>query len=144
MQRAALAAGLGDRVRFMGRIAPSELHEYACGAEVGVVIYEHTTLNNYLAAPNKLYSYLMAGIAVAASDFPGLSAVVNGEGVGATFDPASERDIAETLCTLLSDRPRLDAMRRHARQLAETRYNWDAEKQKLLSVYERLGSRVSE
>jgi glycosyltransferase involved in cell wall biosynthesis len=91
MRKAADEAGVADRVRLMGRVAPGDLHEYACGADVGIVIYEHTSLNNYLAAPNKLFAYTMAGLAVAASDFPGLSSAVIGEGIGAVFDPGDRQ-----------------------------------------------------
>jgi glycosyltransferase involved in cell wall biosynthesis len=141
MRDAAAAAGVADRVRFMGRVAPGDLHEYACGADIGVVIYEHTTLNNYLAAPNKLFAYLMAGLAVASSDFPGLAQVVSGEGVGAVFDPADEDSIARAMTGLFADRSALASMRARARAAAERTYNWDIEKPKLLGLYERLAAR---
>jgi glycosyltransferase involved in cell wall biosynthesis len=140
MRKAAHEAGVKDRVRFMGRVAPDQLHEYACGADAGIVIYEHTTLNNYLSAPNKLFSYLMAGLPVAASDFPGLRAIVEGEAVGVTFDPASETSIAKALLRLLGDEHVSGAMGRRARALAESRYNWNVEQRVLLGVYERLAA----
>ena len=138
MRARARALGVEDRVRFMGRKAPAELHTYACGADLGVVIYEHTTLNNYLAGPNKLYAYLMAGLPVAASGFPGLAEVVSDECVGVTFDPASAESIAGALSGLAGDAEERRTMGVRARQLAEQRYNWDAEKRVLLGVYERL------
>lgn len=131
----AIALGIGDRVRFMGRIAPAELHEYACSADAGVVIYEHTTLNNYLASPNKLYAYLMAGLPILASDFPGLREIVIGEGVGRVFDPSSPPEIAEELSALASEPDSRREMSKAARSLAETRLNWDQEKCKLLDLY---------
>lgn len=141
MRARARALGIEDRVRFMGKKAPWELHAYACGADLGVVIYEHTTLNNYLAGPNKLYAYLMAGLPVAASGFPGLDEVVSGERVGVTFDPASAESIAAALGELAHDAGTRHAMGRRARRLAESRYNWDAEKQVLLELYDRLAAR---
>lgn len=141
MRAAAVDVGLADRVRFMGRIAPEDLHEYATGADLGVVIYEHTTLNNYLAAPNKLFAYLMAGLPVAASDFPGLASIVEGEAVGATFDPADAASIAAAVNGLLADVPLRREMAVRARRLAETRFNWDVEKTALLAVYEGIAAR---
>ena len=125
----------------MGRMPSDELHEYACGADIGVVIYEHTTLNNYLAGPNKLYSYLMAGLPIAASDFPGIREVVAGGEVGALFDPANEASISTALRGLLGDLEARAAMGTRARYLAETKYNWDLEKRKLLDVYDQLAAR---
>lgn len=140
MRSRARDLGVEDRVRFMGMKAVADLHEYACGADAGVVIYERTTLNNYLAAPNKLYAYLMAGLPVASSAFPGLAEVVEGEDVGVTFDPADVASIAAALTRLATDPEERAAMGARARRLAETKYNWDLEKQRLLEVYERLGA----
>jgi glycosyltransferase involved in cell wall biosynthesis len=124
-------------------VPPQELHEYACSADVGVVIYENTSLNNYHAAPNKLYAYLMAGLPMVASDFPGLHEIVVGEGVGAVFDPTSEESIAAAISGLLADAGTLREMGERARELAETRYNWDVESERLLEAYASLGGRVT-
>jgi glycosyltransferase involved in cell wall biosynthesis len=141
MRSRARELSVEDRVRFMGRRAPVELHDYASGADAGVVIYERTTLNNYLAGPNKLYAYMMAGLPVASSDFPGLAEVVDGERVGVTFDPADASSIAAALSVLASDPDARSGMGARARHLAETRYNWDIEKLELLRLYEELATR---
>lgn len=140
MRSAAGRLGLGDRVRFLGKAKPADLHEYACGADVGVVIYEHTSLNNYLASPNKLFAYMMAGIPVASSDFPGLQSIVGEEGFGELFDPADAWSIAGAINRLVADGARRQTLGSQARGLAETRYNWDTEKLKLLELYERLAA----
>jgi glycosyltransferase involved in cell wall biosynthesis len=138
MRQRVEALGVGDRIHLTGHQPLSTLHEYACDADVGVVIYEPTTLNNRLAAPNKLFAYLMAGLPVAGSDFPGLAAIVAGEGVGAVFDPTSPVSVASAISGLLGDPERLAGMRARARVLAESRYNWGIEKEKFLAVYRRL------
>ncbi len=140
MREKMVARGLEDRVRFMGWVAPADSHEYACGADIGVVIYEATTLNNRLAGPNKLFVYLMAGLPVAARDFPGPRDVVIGESVGDVFADATGPSIAATLNRMLADRGALAAMGARAREVAESTYNWDAEKVALVELYARLGS----
>ena len=143
--RAAIeAAGLLERVRLTGWVPPTELHEYACGADVGVVIYENTSLNNYHAAPNKLYSYAMAGLPMVASDFPGLREIVVSDGIGDVFDPTSEASIAKAIAGLLGDSSARERMSAAARNLAETRYNWTAESERLLEGYRVLGERLAE
>ncbi|MBE0418392.1 MAG: glycosyltransferase family 4 protein, partial [Coriobacteriia bacterium] len=138
IRREIASRGLAEQVMLTGWVHPSELHEYACSADVGVVIYENTSLNNYNASPNKLYGYLMAGLPMVASDFPGLREVVVGESVGTVFDPTDEESIAAAIRRLLEDPEALARMSATARSLAETRYNWDVESKKLLSVYESL------
>lgn len=140
MREVAAAHGVAERVRFMGHIPQAELHDYACSADVGVVIYEATTLNNRMAAPNKLWAYRMAGLPVVASDFPGLRAAVEGDGVGLLFDPSSETSMASALNDILSDAHRRDTMAQEARRLAEQRDNWDREKAILLGLYDSLDS----
>jgi glycosyltransferase involved in cell wall biosynthesis len=75
---------------------------------------------------------------VAASDFPGLSEVVEGDEVGVTFSPDVTESIATALQRITDDRAGMREMARRARHLAETKYNWDIEKQTLLELYERL------
>jgi glycosyltransferase involved in cell wall biosynthesis len=105
-----------------------------------VVIYENTSLNNYHAAPNKLYSYLMAGLPIVSSDFPGLREVVVSGGVGEVFEPSSAESIASAI-RLLADEPEMrQEMKTRARALAEERYNWAVDASHLLEAYERLGT----
>lgn len=141
MREAAKASRLGSRVRLMGRVPATELHDYACGADVGVVIYAATTLNNRMAAPNKLWSYRMAGLPVAASDFPGLRSAVEEDGVGLLFDPGDPASVAHAIRLLIQDPSRRLQMSMRSRALAETRDNWDVEKLKLLALYDRLAAR---
>jgi len=138
MKESAAALNVEERVRFMGKIPPAELHEYACGADIGVLIYEHTTLNNYLASPNKLYAYLMAGLPIVGSAFPGIMEILEGHEVGMTFDPGRSESIAAALRRLALSAGTRETMGARARELAETRHNWDLEKDALLDVYERL------
>ncbi|MBE0417155.1 MAG: glycosyltransferase [Coriobacteriia bacterium] len=139
MRDRARVLGASHRVHLMGHRPPETLQEYACGADVGVVIYESTSLNNLYAAPNKLYGYLMAGLPIASSEFPGLREVVAGERVGALFDPGDPSSIASAIRSLIDHPEERREMARRARELAETRYNWDIESRKLLVLYERLG-----
>lgn len=138
MRAAALSAGVGERVRFMGWADPEDALEYASGADIGVVTYEAGTLNNRLSGPNKLFLYLMAGLPVAARDFPGPREVVVGDQVGDVFSEATAEQIAETLNRMLRDRDSLARMAERARSVAESKYNWEREQRVLLAVYERL------
>jgi glycosyltransferase involved in cell wall biosynthesis len=133
--------GLEDRVAFMGMKSSYQLHEYACGADIGLVIYESTTLNNYLAAPNKLFAYLMAGLPVAGSNFPGLAQIIGAESVGVTFDPGDASSIQSAFAELSRSATRRSEMGARSRQLAESRFNWESESGRLLEVYERLARR---
>jgi glycosyltransferase involved in cell wall biosynthesis len=111
---------------------------FAAGADVGLAPYLPVGLNNLLAAPNKLFEYLHAGLAVAGSDLVDIRRVVDEHRVGALFDAGDPASIATAVRSLVASPDELGAMRRRARQ-ASSRYTWDAQVGVLLDVYSRLG-----
>ena len=131
---------LEARVTFLPPVAHDEVVPLVAGADIGMAPYLPVGLNNVLAAPNKLFEYLHAGIAVAGSDLPDIRRVVTEHRVGALFDAADERSIAEAVRSLVKDPGELEAMKRRARE-ASALYNWEAQETVLLGVYSRLGAR---
>jgi glycosyltransferase involved in cell wall biosynthesis len=134
------ALGVADRVFVLPAVPPGELPRMCQGADVGLITLKNVCLNNYYAAPGKLYDYLMAGLPVLVSDFPGLRTIAE-RGAGVAVDPENPAQIARALNRILAD----DALRRmmgqRARELAETEYNWDRASRVLLEVYGRLLAR---
>lgn len=135
----ALRAAAGDRVEFLPPVAPDEVIPLIAGADAGVVSYLPVGRNNELAAPNKLFEYLHAGLAVVASDLPDIRQVVEAHDVGVLFDPADEGSIVRALREVASSEARRQAMRERARAAAPL-YTWEAQERVLLEAYERLAS----
>jgi len=140
--------GLEKQVHFMGRIPADQLHEYACDAAIGVVSCSDANLNNRLAAPNKLYGYMMAALPIIGSDVPAIRPLVEGERIGRCFKPGDLSSLREALSEMIGMAQEAQAdpttntpyakMSARARQLAEQRYNWEAEKHILLDLYEEV------
>ena len=131
------------RVYFTEPVAPDRVVYYSVSASVGVVIYLRTSLNNYYATPNKLYEYISAGLPVVSSNFPALSEIVEGYGLGGTFDPEEPKSIAAAINQVLADEQRYDTMRKNALEAA-TIFNWETESRKLLEIYGRLSHRFDD
>ena len=131
--------GLAGRVTFLPPVAHDAVVPLVAGADIGMAPYLPVGLNNVLAAPNKLFEYLHAGIAVAGSDLPDIRRVITEHRVGALFDAADERSIAEAVRSILADPGELEAMKRRARE-ASSMYTWEAQERVLLDVYARLGA----
>jgi len=130
--------GLEDRVSFAPPVPMPELVKTAAEADIGVIPYIPFCLNNRFCLPNKIFEYLMAGLAVVGSDLPELRKVILGHSVGGVFNPEDPQDIARALNDLLEDEERLARMKRNALHAVRAVYNWQAESVKLLKAYESL------
>ncbi len=126
--------GLTDRVKFFGPIPNDELLGWTAAADIGMCNIVNSSLSYYTSLPNKLFEYIIAGIAVIGSDSPEIGRIVQEEGVGEVADPIAPESLAEAARLILSD---LDRYRAATKPAAE-KYNWGIEEQKLLAIYEGL------
>jgi len=128
--------GVADRVRLAPPVSIDDVVRYAAAADVGVIPFLNTSLNNFHGLPNKVFEYILAGIPVVASDFPQLRAVIDAHDVGVTFDPHAEGSLAAALSDLLGDPVAMDRYATNATAAARE-LNWDVESAKLLDVVAR-------
>jgi glycosyltransferase involved in cell wall biosynthesis len=127
--------GLDGRVDVVEPVPPDRLVEALAGFHVGLVINRPLTRNDELVFPNKLFEYFMAGLAVVVPRLPGMAPLVEGEGLGLTYEPGRPEALAAALTELAADRPRLDRMRRRARELALERYNAEEQRHGLEAAW---------
>jgi glycosyltransferase involved in cell wall biosynthesis len=98
-------------------VAHESLLSYVADADVGIIIYDDSVLNNYLCEPGKLSDYVLAGVPVVAPRFPTIAPIVERFGIGACFENGSPQAIAAAISQVLSRprefwRPGLDAARK--------------------------------
>jgi glycosyltransferase involved in cell wall biosynthesis len=135
LRRLVRDSGAAGRIQVVAPVPPDRLLEGLFGFHVGLIINRPATLTDELALPNKLFEYMMAGLAVVAPRLPGVAPLVEGEGIGVTFEPGRTDRLAAALATLAGDRARLGAMRARARQLALERYNAESQQDVLADVW---------
>ena len=111
-------------IRVEPAVPPERLVAALAPYDIGLVIDRPLTDNARLALPNKLFEYLMAGLAVAVPQAPAMAALVEEHGVGIVYEHGG---LGAALRRLAADREELDAMRRRARELAVTRFNAEAQ-----------------
>jgi glycosyltransferase involved in cell wall biosynthesis len=126
-----------QRVFFLPPVPQEELLSWSASADVGVIPYRAVGLNNYYSLPNKFFEYIAAGLPVAASAFPELTRVIEGHGIGVTFDPEDPKSIAHAIRSILEDDKARERMRGNARKAAML-YNWQREEKKLIEIYRGL------
>lgn len=132
--------GLSKAAELFDAVPFDRLMRYTAAADIGMVPIVGSCLSYRLAAPNKLFECMMAGLPVVASDLPDMARVVRGERVGTLIsDPTDPVSIAAAVRELIDGDETLEEIGRRARGAALARYNWDVERPKLLSVYEGLG-----
>lgn len=130
-------AGLGERVRFTGRIRYEEAAGYLSAADVAVSPKLSTSEAN-----GKLLDYIAVGLPTVAFDTPVNRAILGDLGVYARL--GDEDDLAARLVELL----RYDGARRRAlggalRRRAVEQFSWRARGRQLEAIYERvLGGRA--
>lgn len=128
---------VSGRAFVLDAVSPERVVPIARSADVGVIPFQPTTLNNRLASPNKLFEYMHAGLAIVATDLPFIAQVLEETGAGVTVPPADVDGWARRIACLARDRDALDRLRANSAEAA-ARYTWDLEKQKLLAVYDRI------
>lgn len=100
-------------------------------ATFGLCLVEAVSLSDYYCLPNKLFEYAFSGIRVIASSFPDISRLVNDYSLGYCCEPsldALERKVKELLAKPCAIEPR-----------DLTPLSWEAQAERLLSIYMEVG-----
>ncbi len=131
-----LPADLAERVDVEDPLPPDRVIDGLHGHHVGLLFDRPLTRNAELSSPNKLFEYLMAGLAVVAPRLPGF-AFLGDERLGLLFEPGSPGAMADTLEQLASNRGLLAALQANARAAAVERFNADAQRDALATAWRR-------
>jgi glycosyltransferase involved in cell wall biosynthesis len=127
-----------DRVMFAPPVPMVELVQVASEADLGVAPFLPVCLNTRFCLPNKLFEYMMAGLAIVATDVPEMRKIVLGHGVGLMFPSDDPKEMAAVCNELLGDKSRLLQMKKNSALAATQIYNWEQEERRLLQAYTAL------
>lgn len=136
------ARGLEGRVRVLDPVPPSQVLDALTEFEVGLVFDRPQSRNIELSMPNKVFEYLMAGLAVVAPRLESLGPLLDEERVGLTYDPGRPDGLVRALERLAGDRELLAELRRRARTLALDRLNAEAAAGVLAAAWEETDADV--
>jgi glycosyltransferase involved in cell wall biosynthesis len=135
LRKAVAARGLAERIDVTEPVSPDELVAALAEFHVGLVINRPVTRNDELVLPNKLFEYLMAGLAVVVPRLPGLAPLVESERVGIAYEPGNTLELAAALRRLAEEPELLAEMRQRARQVALERFNAEEQAPKLTAAW---------
>jgi glycosyltransferase involved in cell wall biosynthesis len=129
--------GVGDRLHFLAPEAPDEMERLGAQYDLGFSGEAGFSRNNATALGNKLFSYLLGGVPIVASDVPAHRAIAPEIGEAMTlFRIGDAVALAATIDQHLGDPARLAAVRAHAWRLAQQRYCWEVEQRVFLDAVE--------
>jgi glycosyltransferase involved in cell wall biosynthesis len=134
---ARLAAGLDDRVKLLGRVAPAELPGHLAAADVVWVPSIPTSQYSNPAVPTKLFEGMAMRLAALVSNLPGRGELVRLEECGLAVEPSAEGHL-RGLRRLLANRAALPEMGARGRRAVERRYSWEAVEGDLVDFYRSL------
>jgi glycosyltransferase involved in cell wall biosynthesis len=108
--------GLTDRVILKPPFPAGRAVREAAPHTIGLCLERSGPLNHDLTVSNKMFDYLMAGLAVVSSDLPGLRRVVDRSRAGLLYTPGSPDSLAAAIGRLHEDRRLLETLSTNARE----------------------------
>jgi glycosyltransferase involved in cell wall biosynthesis len=142
LERLARRSGVRDKISFDLPVFSDDLVNTLDQYDVGLALERPDQPNYSLAATNKLLSYFLAGLAVAATDTPGHREILEQtSAAGFLYAAGDPRALAEGLRQWLSNHESLVAAQEAAWKTARERFCWDIEKEKFLAVAGNANSR---
>ncbi|HEV2478858.1 MAG TPA: glycosyltransferase [Puia sp.] len=130
---------LEGKIFFHDPILAAGLIPEASRYDVGLALEMNTSENAMVAVSNKLFSYLVSGLAVIATDTDGQKDILRSfPDAGILCKMDDPQSLAATMQCYLDDPDRLLGTRMAARSAAENGFNWEKESGKLVACVERI------
>jgi glycosyltransferase involved in cell wall biosynthesis len=121
-------AAKSTALHFLPPVPADELFAVAAAYDIGMAAEIPHSENRDICLTNKLFTYLLAGNCILASDTKAQRLFMeNNSGIGFLYRNDSPDDLAARLKDLYKDRAGLRQCRRRSLALASEKYNWESE-----------------
>lgn len=130
---------VADRIVIHDLAPPAEVVRAAADHDIGLALMQPCCENHERAVPNKIYAYVMAGLAVGATATRGQSRVLDSmRDISFQYTPGNHVELAGEINRLVRAPERLRACRAEAFRLGQTTFNWEMEQRRLIDVVKAL------
>nr|WP_281249301.1 glycosyltransferase family 4 protein [Planktotalea frisia] len=137
LEARAVQLGLGAQLHFHASVPASDVARFISDADIAVLPILPDVMSHQYAMPNKLFEALQAGLPILGANLEEMSEFISTHDLGICYDPFSAQSFSEGLEAILRSSEK--GASRRARMLAVSqRYSWEAQGDKLLSVYKSL------
>jgi glycosyltransferase involved in cell wall biosynthesis len=129
---------LKDKVFFHPPILSEQIIKDAARFDVGLALESDISMNRNICVTNKIFSYLMSGLAIVGTDTYGQKDIfVHFEEAVRICKKNNPADLADSMLYFILNPDKLQAARRAARRAAESRFNWEIESEALIEGFEK-------
>jgi glycosyltransferase involved in cell wall biosynthesis len=132
------AKNLSTRIFIKDAVPITEIPKYTSSADFGFQLLKNVDFNHYSTISNKVFEYMMYGIALVGSNFPEISKIVKNEKTGIVVDPEDKKEIISSIREMLISN-KLDEYKTNTKQ-ARLKYNWQNEEKVLQDILKSLGN----
>jgi glycosyltransferase involved in cell wall biosynthesis len=129
---------LKERVLFIAKQPIEILRKYTAASNLGVTLDKANNINYKLSLPNKLFDYIHAGVPVLSSDLPELKRIVVGYDIGKISPDHDPKNISKMIDEMFSSEEQIKKWEANT-VIAAKDLNWDKEKERLLSIFKKIG-----
>jgi glycosyltransferase involved in cell wall biosynthesis len=127
--------GVAGCVNFHPVIDHDDLFRAMAEYDVGLALERPQNRNYSLTVTNKIFSYMLAGLAIAATEIPGQREVMSqAPGAGFLYPAGEAKSLRALLETWIKDRAGLRQAQCAAWDAARSRFCWDLEQAKLIQL----------
>jgi len=129
---------LKERVLFIAKQPIEILRKYTAASNLGVTLDKANNINYKLSLPNKLFDYIHAGVPVLSSNLPELKRIVVGYDIGKISTDHDPKNISKVIEEMFSSEEQIKKWEANT-VIAAKELNWDKEKERLLSIFKKIG-----
>jgi glycosyltransferase involved in cell wall biosynthesis len=122
---------LDERVFFPPAVDTSELIDAARQADIGIIPYAASSINNRYCSPNKLSQYMAAGLPIVANETEFVKSIIIESGGGATVDFKDQQAFSSVINRLIDEPRRIAEMSRRAHRYFNEKFNWEVVSEEL-------------
>lgn len=135
----AASCGVASCLHFQPPVDHDDLVRSMADYDVGLALERVQHRNYSLTVTNKVFAYMLAGLAIAATDTPGQREVLSQvPEAGALYPTQDVNRLREILECWIKDRAKLRRAQQAAWDAARFRFCWDIEQKKFLEVVDRM------
>ncbi|MFW0717093.1 hypothetical protein [Pedobacter sp. N23S346] len=126
-------------IKYYSPVSPDQIFELAATFDLGLAMEQNSPLNRDICLTNKIFTYLISGLAIIASDTQAQKEFMTSNAlIGELYSIGDVTALADIITKLFNNRDLLNIYRENSYELAKSKYNWEKEQEKFLAIIKSL------